>query len=153
MTLVKYLATRGIQRVVELDNGTSLLRGPWARNTKAWPTYMYFALALISVVLDGVVLLAYLHNIRTANRAAALATSFALAIVFGHVVVWVVGVALYRTEKDKNGISNDLWGWACSQGADRIQASFLEDIDFAKYCNVQASADKLPSLLLLLLVC
>ena len=141
MTVTKYLTTRDVRReVTNAATGQTVTRGPWALKTKAWPAYMYLTIACLSVVLDGLVLLAYLKDIRTANRLSTAATVFAWAIILAHVAVWIVGVVLYRTEKDKNGVGNDLWGWSCSAAAEKIQEAFAEEVNFGRYCDIQVSS-------------
>ncbi|KAI4627325.1 uncharacterized protein J4E87_003888 [Alternaria ethzedia] len=97
LTLHKFLSTRSIHRVVRLPSGENILRTPWAKNTRAWPTYMYFGVAAVSVLLNFATIFSYKCGIEQANVAAVVTTA-----------------TVYRTEKDKNGKSDDLWGWTCS---------------------------------------
>ena len=55
----------------------------------------------------------------------------------GNLIVWSVAASLYRTEKDKNGKSNDLWGWTCSPAATKIQKEFAGEVNFNNFCNIQ----------------
>ena len=123
-----------------LPNGTIQNRTAWAKDTKAWPSWMYFAVAGVSVVLNLIIILSYVFgSIAHANRAALIATTFSWIVMFGNLVVWGVAASLYRTEKDKNGKSNDLWGWTCSPAAKKIQETFANEVNFNSYCNIQVS--------------
>lgn len=75
-----------------------------------------------------------------ANTAAYIASVFAWLDMLGNAGVWVAAAVMYRTEKNKHGRSDDLWGWTCSPAARAIQREFVEEIDFDKYCNVQSAS-------------
>jgi hypothetical protein len=60
-----------------------------------------------------------------------------MVVMIGNLILWSVAAAMYREEKDKNGKSNDLWGWTCSTGARAIQKEFVKELNFNQYCNVQ----------------
>ncbi|CAN9108828.1 unnamed protein product [Alternaria alternata] len=137
LTLYKFLSTRTIYRTVALPSGQSVSRTPWAHNTRAWPTYMYFGVAAVSVLLNFTTMFSYKFGIAKANVASVITSTFSWINLIGNFVVWCVAAGLYRAEKDKNGKSNDLWGWTCSAGARAIQKEFVGDIDFGRYCNVQ----------------
>ncbi|KAI9771445.1 MAG: hypothetical protein M1840_002065 [Geoglossum simile] len=126
MTLEKFMTTRDTY-----ING----RTAWAKNTKLWPTIMLFSVALTTLVINLVILIAYLRSVKAANRVSVLSTAFGLLVFGGHVVVWVATAVLYRYGKDTNGVSNDLWGWACSKGADKIQENFKTVVNFQAVCN------------------
>lgn len=101
---------------------------------------MYFLVAAIALLLNLCIILAYLFSgVKGANRAAVVATTFTWIVMIGNLVVWAVAASLYRTEKDKDGKSNDLWGWTCSSAAQAIQKEFKNEVDFDKFCNVQVS--------------
>ncbi|KAF1956688.1 hypothetical protein CC80DRAFT_492206 [Byssothecium circinans] len=138
MTVHKFLTTQNIYRPVPQPDGTTKTRTAWAKDTKAWPTYMYFLVAAISALLNFGILVGYfVGGVKKANEAALVATVFSWAVLAGNLVVWCVAAALYRTEKDKNGKSNDLWGWTCSAAAKLIQREFANEVDFNRSCNVQ----------------
>jgi hypothetical protein len=82
---------------------------------------------------------AYKFGVEKANKAATVATTFTWVVMLGNLIVWCVAASLYRTEKDKDGKSNDLWGWTCSPLAREIQKEFAVEVDFDKFCNVQVS--------------
>jgi hypothetical protein len=100
---------------------------------------MYFLIAGISVLLNVVIMFAYKLGVEKANKAATVATTFTWVVMLGNLIVWCVAASLYRTEKDKGGKSNDLWGWTCSPLAREIQKEFAVEVDFDKFCNVQVS--------------
>jgi hypothetical protein len=100
---------------------------------------MYLGVAAVSVLLNLVTMLSYKFGVGKANIASFITSIFSWVNILGNFVVWCVAVGIYRAEKDKNGKSNDIWGWTCSAGARAIQKEFVGDIDFARYCNVQVS--------------
>jgi hypothetical protein len=118
-------------------NGQMVNRTPWAKDSKVWPTYMYFGVAALALVLNLVILVSYRFGINVANKAATMTT---WVIMIGNLVVWSVAASLYRSEKDKGGKANDLWGWTCSSAADKIQDVFARDVNFDKFCTTQVSS-------------
>jgi len=140
MMMSKFLSTRDIYRLVAEPDGTTINRTAWALQSKNWPTYMYFAIATVSLILNLCIMLSYLRDIRSANRAATIATFFTALVTVGNVVVWFVAVVIYRYEKDTNGVSNDLWGWSCSKDAEALQEAFSDVVQFEQYCNVQSTS-------------
>lgn len=100
---------------------------------------MYFAVAVVSVVLNFLTIFSYKFGVGRANVASYVTSTFSWTVMLGNLVVWSVAAGMYRGEKDKDGKSNDLWGWTCSAGARAIQKEFAGEIDFERYCNVQVS--------------
>jgi hypothetical protein len=140
LTLHTFLATRSTVRAAPSPTGGTVDRTPWHASTRAWPTYMYFAAALASLLLNGAIFGFYACSVRAANRAHVAAVTFDAVVLVANLVVWVVAAALYRAEKDKGGVPNDIWGWACSAGAKEIQKAFRDQVDFDSLCDVQTSS-------------
>ncbi|KAF1839568.1 hypothetical protein BDW02DRAFT_526 [Decorospora gaudefroyi] len=138
MTLVKFLRTQNTYRTVVLPDGTSESRTAWARDTRAWPTWMYFAVAAVSVLLNFATVFSYKFGVEKANTASYVTSGFSWVVMVGNLVVWSVAAGMYRGEKDKDGKSDDLWGWTCSAGARAIQQEFAKEVDFNRFCNVQS---------------
>jgi hypothetical protein len=137
MTLVKFLSTQNTYRTVTDAHGHAVSRTAWAKGTRAWPTWMYFAAAAVSVVLNFATVASYRFGVDKANAASHVTSAFGWAVMLGNLVVWSVAAGMYRTEMDKGGKSNDLWGWTCSAGARAIQKEFAREVDFDMFCNVQ----------------
>jgi hypothetical protein len=138
MTFNVFLQTRDTFRTVDTAT-TSDYRTAWAKQTNPWPTYMYFSVALASLFLNACIVVAYSRSIKLANIAATTSTVFEWLVILSNLIVWIVAVTLYRTEKDKGGKPNDLWGWTCSDAARLIQHAF-EEVDFNRYCGIQVRA-------------
>lgn len=136
MTLVKFLLTKDTFRIVTRNNQT-VSRIAWAKDTKAWPTYMYFCVAALSTILNFSTIFSYIFGIHRANTLSYVTSTFSWVDLVGNFVVWCVAAGLYRSEKDKHGKSNDLWGWTCSAAARAIQKEFAGDVDFDRFCNIQ----------------
>jgi hypothetical protein len=137
MTLVKFLTTKDVVRDAPTASGTTAPRTPWARGTQTWQTYMYFSIAASSFLLNGIIMIAYLRDIRAANKAATVATTFTWTVIIANVVVWGVGAGLYKWGRSE-AKEKDLWGWSCSSGAARIQEVFQGEVKFGSYCNIQS---------------
>ncbi|KAH0537263.1 hypothetical protein FGG08_005925 [Glutinoglossum americanum] len=131
MSIHKFSSTKNIY-----ING----RTAWAKNTKLWPTVMLFSVAAVTVTFNLIILVAYLRSVKTANRVSTVSSIFGVLVFGGHVVVWVSAAALYRYGKDTNGVHNDLWGWSCSKGADKIQSTFHSVVNFDRLCTSSANA-------------
>ncbi|KAK5126462.1 hypothetical protein LTR85_010698 [Meristemomyces frigidus] len=135
MTLVKYLETRNVYYTVDGQQRTA-----WANNSITWYTYMYTAVAAVSFILNSIILFAYWRGVKQANAADKVAGYWSNILLVGHIVVWAVSAGIYRYGKNPvNGKFRDLWGWSCSSTADEIQA-VITDVNFGKFCNIQASA-------------
>lgn len=138
LTLHKFLTTKDIYRDVPQPDGTVISRTAWAKNSKTWPTYTYFAVAAVSVLLHFTIIISYWFSVQHANAAAMVTSVFSWVVLIGNLVVWSVAAGLYRGEKDKDGKSNDLWGWTCSAAAHQIQDIFQDQVNFNNFCNVQS---------------
>jgi hypothetical protein len=138
ITLDQFLKTRNTFRSVP-TNGGFVDRTPWAHNTKAWPTYMYFSIALVSLFLNLVIMIAYLRSVKMANRAAVISVTFDWIIIVLNLGVWAAAVIVYKREKDQMeaGVHNDLWGWSCSDAAAKIQGPFNGVLNFSNLCTAQ----------------
>jgi hypothetical protein len=137
MTLIKFLSTHNKYRTFQNPAGHVVTRTAWAKDTRAWPTWAYFAVAAVSVVLNFSTVFSYKFGVDKANVASYVTSTFSWLIMVGNLVVWSVAAAMYRSEKDKNGKSDDLWGWTCSAAAKAIQKEFAGEVDFDRYCSVQ----------------
>ncbi|UPX19547.1 uncharacterized protein EKO05_0009807 [Ascochyta rabiei] len=140
MTLIKFLHTRAIHHDVTRADGTTISRTAWAKDSKAWPTYLYFSTAAVSALLDFSTLFSYRFGVSKANSASSVASVFSWVTMLGNLVMWCVAAGVYRNEKDKHGKSDDLWGWTCSAGARAIQKEFAGEFDFNRFCDVQSAS-------------
>jgi hypothetical protein len=134
MTISKFLATCKVQYFV---NGQT--RTAWANNTITAYTYSYAVVIGMSLILNVSVLLAYCckEGIRSANRVARVATTWAWLIITADIVILSISLSVYRYGKEPvDGRFRDLWGWTCSSAARELQ-EVLTSVDFDYYCNVQ----------------
>jgi hypothetical protein len=138
MTLAKFLATKDTWRTITLSSGQTVTRTAWAKSTRAWPTWAYFAVAATSTLLNFITIFAYRYGVEKANKANYVTQTFSLVVMLGNLIVWSVAAGMYRHEMGKGGKNDDLWGWTCSAGARAIQKEFKADVDFGKFCNVQS---------------
>lgn len=138
MTVVKFLATKDTYRTVTSSSGATS-RTAWHQDSRTWPTYSYFGVALLSTLLNFATVCSYAVSVSRANTVAVLTSTFSWLDMVGSVVVWAVAAGVYRAEKDKGGKSDDLWGWTCSAAARAIQKEFANEVDFDTYCNVQSA--------------
>ena len=107
LTLAKFLLTKN-----QILTVNSQQRTAWAKDSRAWYTYMYFSVALTSFVFDLAIVVAYCRGIKKANKVAGVAIWWSTAVQVGHVGVWVVSAAVYRYGKvPVGGKFRDLWGW------------------------------------------
>ena len=52
MTVIKFLQTRSTYRTITRPDGTTTSRTAWANESKLWPTYAYFGVAVVSTDAD-----------------------------------------------------------------------------------------------------
>jgi hypothetical protein len=74
---------------------------------------------------------AYTRSIRHANAVALVQTWFVSLVEAAHIITWIVVAILYRVGKT----GKDLWGWACSPGAQKIQHNFEGVVHFEDVCS------------------
>ncbi|KAF2835886.1 hypothetical protein M501DRAFT_1019489 [Patellaria atrata CBS 101060] len=134
LTLHKFLTTRHTRKAVSRSDGSMIRRTPWHQDSKVWPTYMYFSVAAVTVILYLITLISYKKSVKAANKATYVTTTFTWVVMAGNLIVWIVAASLYRKEKKVD----DLWGWTCSDAARAIQGIFEDDVDFKTFCNVQS---------------
>lgn len=107
MTLAKFLLTKN--QVLTVDGAQ---RTAWAKDSRAWYTYVYFGVALTSFAFDLAIVVAYFRGVKRANKVASVAAWWSTAVQVGHVLVWVASAAVYRYGKiPVDGKFRDLWGW------------------------------------------
>ena len=116
--------------------GQPVIRGPWFKESKTWPTILLMVTSAISLLLNVVVVVAYFKSVETANTAAANFAYISYIIAATHVGMWIPTAVAYRA--GKNG--EDLWGWSCSIKAEQIQIAFLGVVDFKRACHIQTAA-------------
>ncbi|KAF2122450.1 hypothetical protein BDV96DRAFT_608506 [Lophiotrema nucula] len=136
LTLHKFLTTQNVYHEVTAPDGTAVNRTAWHKDSKVWPTWMYFLVATISLLLNLVIIFSYKFGVKYANKATVVATTFSWIVMIGNLVVWSVAASLYRKEKKET----DLWGWTCSPAARLIQKEFKKEVDFDQFCNVQSAS-------------
>ncbi|KAI9822386.1 MAG: hypothetical protein M1827_000105 [Pycnora praestabilis] len=127
MSFAKYMTTK--DHIVDGRNA-------WAKDTTIWPTLMLLAIAVVTLILNISILISYAHSIKSANRADKVYSYFIYMVYAAHIIAWVVCAGLYRFEKT----GHDLWGWSCSDAADKIQPVFQNEVNFNTLCNTQTSS-------------
>lgn len=140
MTLIKFEQTKDVHQTV-IVNGESISRTAWAKDSRTWPTYVYFGVAAISTLLNAGTMLSYCCSVEKANVASYVTSTFSWIVLMGNLVVWAVAAAVYKKEKERmvEGKHTDLWGWTCSGPARQIQREFAQQVDFNQYCVIQVS--------------
>ena len=145
ITLHKFLSTKNNYKTVTNESlGTApVRRSAWAMQSVTWPTYMYFAIAVISLVFNATIMTSYLHSVKAANKAATVDSFFTSGVLLLNLVVWTMSTSLYKHEStvtNDKGIHNDLWGWTCSPAAQILQPVFDDQLNFKTFCNIQAAS-------------
>ena len=102
MTLAKFLTTQNTYRTITTSTGQTLTRTAWAHNTRAWPTWAYFGVALTSVILNFATVVAYRFGVEKANTASYITSTFTWVVMTGNLAVWSAAAIMYRKEKDKD---------------------------------------------------
>ena len=137
-TLKHFIDTR--DHVVVIRNisagGEPVVRGPWFKESKTWPTILLMVTSAVSLLLNVVVVVAYFKSVETANTAAAKFMYISYIIAAVHVGMWIPTAVAYRAGKT----GEDLWGWSCSTKAEQIQTAFLGVVDFKRSCHIQTAA-------------
>ena len=135
LTLSRFYATVNLRAIIRDSSGKVVTRGPWALQSKEWPTILLLSTAAVSLFLNVIVVAAYVISVRTANKTQEYFQYVTWVMAATHVGIWAPTAIAYRAGKD----GNDLWGWSCSEKAKQIQPAF-QSVDFNYYCNVQSAA-------------
>lgn len=137
-TLKQFLETR--DHKVVLTNisagGKPVVRGPWFKESKTWPTVLLMATSAITLLLNLLVMVAYFKSVGTANTTALYFTYVSYIMGATHLAMWIPTAAAYRAGRT----GKDLWGWSCSAKAAQTQAAFLGVVDFQRTCHIQTAA-------------
>ncbi|KAH9209589.1 hypothetical protein DL95DRAFT_466674 [Leptodontidium sp. 2 PMI_412] len=106
-------------------------RGPWARQTTLWPSVILVAASGITLFFGLLTMMAYTRSFRSADRVNFYGTIITTTIEAAHITIWIIVAVLYRTGKT----GHDLWGWACSPLAQKIEPNFEGLVDFSRVCK------------------
>jgi len=123
--LIKYYLTRN-----------HLIAGnvhPWVTPATLWPTYMLLGIATVTFFMNLITLCSYACGIGAANKVNSGASIIGYIMQGVHVIVWGVGMGLFRMAKT----GKDLWGYSCSPLTDQIHAEVESFVDFGKLCTLQ----------------
>jgi hypothetical protein len=104
--------------------------GPWAHNTKLWPTFLLAVASGVTLVLTiaSLCILCFSKKARSKNRLYLTVLKYVV-----HIGTWAAVALFYRLGKT----GNDLWGWSCSDEADTIQHLYQNHLNFGKLCSLQ----------------
>ncbi|QSZ30698.1 hypothetical protein DSL72_000256 [Monilinia vaccinii-corymbosi] len=127
-TLLTFLETHNDLRT---PPGSPAPRGPWALQTQLWSSILLFFTGVVTAVLGLVSIIAYAVSTKAANSISSMNTKFGIAAESTHMVIWIAVAVAYRVAR--NGM--DLWGWACSPLADKIQPTFQDVVNFQNVCT------------------
>ena len=140
LTLSMFLRTVRIRRTLYIPP-EPITRGPWAKNSKIWPTYVLLVTSIISCGSSLIVLALYTHSIKAANKAQLRYSQIAYGLFAAYAAVWIGTAVAYR--QGKNG--KDMWGWSCEGETQRVLQPFFKDkLDFRLLCDIQVCAVENP---------
>ena len=123
-TFARFVATR-----TDIKAG----RRAWPKDSKVWPTIMLLVGAVITLVISIVTLLAYCWCFNRVERS----WTFLISRLAVQVAVWFVITFLYRYEKSRNNVNDDLWGWSCVNQSTATQRAFMGSLNFGGLCDIQ----------------
>ncbi|KAI9646565.1 hypothetical protein NHQ30_004560 [Ciborinia camelliae] len=132
-TLLNFIQTRNDLRT---PPGSPAPRGPWALQTQLWSALLLFFTGVITAVLGLVSIIAYVISTKAANSVSNMNTKFGIVTESIHIATWVAVATAYRVAK--NG--KDLWGWAFSPLAEKIQPTFRGVVNFQNVCDRSVSS-------------
>lgn len=100
--------------------------GPWAKNTKLWPTCVLLGASAVTSILNlGMLVVTCCKSRKKAV--------FSMLYNSIHVLLWASVTVAYRLGRT----GNDLWGWSCSDKADAVQDLFKGVVNFEGLCKLQ----------------
>lgn len=89
-----------------------------------------FATSLITALLGISIVIAYFFSVKVANTISGISGIISIVVEVVHLSIWFGVAVAYRVAK--NG--KDLWGWACSPVAEKIQPNFEGIVNFKNVC-------------------
>lgn len=110
-------------------------RTAWAKQSKVWPTIMLLAGAAFTLAASVLDLFAFCICFEKFEYSKWI-TGVRYVV---QVSVWIVLTVVYRVEKSRHNVNNDLWGWSCANENSAVQAAFKDVLDFKTLCNIQVS--------------
>ncbi|KAI4188100.1 MAG: hypothetical protein L6R41_002351 [Letrouitia leprolyta] len=110
----------------------ALARNVWPQDPKIWPTILLLMSAALTLSVSIVpLILQCLYPQRMATRWKWAAVNYGMQIT-----AWIIVSILYRSEK----ALDDLWGWSCSEIAQKLQGDGHADVAFHDLCTVQGAS-------------
>jgi hypothetical protein len=131
--LTKYFLTKN--KVISGNGGH-----PWITPANLWPTFMLLGISTVTFFMNLITLISYTCGVGAANRTSTVTSIVVYAMTGLHVVLWAVAAGAYKMAQTENS----LWGFACSDKADAIDAEVHSFIDFGKLCTMQVSFPSTP---------
>jgi len=108
---------------------------PWVTPATLWPTFMLLGIAVVTFLMNLITVCAYMCGVDAANKAYSCTKYVVYAMTGVHIVAWALAIGLYQMAKTESS----LWGYACSDQADKIQAQVESFVHFGKLCTMQVS--------------
>lgn len=107
----------------------------WAPGTDPWPQIVTLSIAVVSLVLSIVVMLAYCKGgHKRAAKVSVYYTMFAMGYFVFSIIMWLVGACVLQGAKQNSG-GSDIWGWSCKDNKRR--QLFQDDVHYALVCRLQ----------------
>lgn len=105
----------------------------WVTPATLWPTFVLLGIALITFFMNGFTLIAYCCGVGAANKVNTCSTVVSYIFLGVHVVLWGIAAGAFKM----GGNGSDLWGYSCSDAADKIAQEVKSYVDFGKLCSSQ----------------
>jgi hypothetical protein len=109
---------------------------PWATPATLWPTFMLLGISVVTFFGNLITLCSYICGISTANKTYSCTSYVVYAMTVAHVVLWAIAIGAFKMGQTPSS----LWGYSCSDEADKIQEEVHSYLDFGRLCTAQNNA-------------
>ena len=112
---------------------------PWVTPATLWPTFMLLGISVLTFFMNLITICSYICGVGAANKTYSCTSYVVYAMTAAHVVLWLVAIGAFKMGQTPSS----LWGYSCSDAAEKIQAEVNSFVQFGKLCTMQVSI--LPS--------
>ncbi len=110
-------------------------------NPVTWPTYMMIATAVVSLLLNTSIMIAYCWGVSAANRMNMWAGYLGYLMHVINIGIWIATSTTFQMSQgaaDAVPPPNDIYGWTCSNRVDELAAEFKNlPVNFNLQCETQ----------------
>jgi hypothetical protein len=98
------------------------------------------ATAAVSFIFNATILTSYYYSVGTANKLSDWAGYYGYLITAINVIIWLTSSTTFKMmqgDPSADPPPADLWGWTCSDAADKLKEALPNVVNFDLQCTTQ----------------